>query len=103
MSLLKWLKKSVVQQPGLPNPLDEVTVDRQYMVASTNEAVTGVMPAANSKQKRGDYQVYELQIFLCCLGLKIRQIKTPPNFQKANSPNLAPSKIKGYTVGYRYV
>jgi hypothetical protein len=44
MSLLKWLKKSVVQQPGLPNPLDEVTVDRQNMVASTNEAVMDVMP-----------------------------------------------------------
>ena len=28
LSLLKWVKKSVVQQPGLSNPLDEVTVDR---------------------------------------------------------------------------
>ena len=51
MSLLKWLKKSVVQQPGLPNPLDEVTVDRQNMVASTNEAVMDVMPAATTNSK----------------------------------------------------
>jgi hypothetical protein len=30
--------------------------------------------------------------------VKSRQIKTQPNFQKANSPNLAPAKIKCYTV-----
>ena len=61
MSLLKWLKKSVVQQPGLPNPLDEVTVDRQNMVASTNKAVMDEMPAAatTNSEKRGDYQVYD--------------------------------------------
>jgi hypothetical protein len=63
MSLLKWLKKSVVQQPGLPNPLDEVTVDRQNMVASTNEAVMDVMPAATTNSKtRGDYQVYDASL-----------------------------------------
>ena len=38
---------------------------------------------------------YKVQYYL---GLKIRQIKTQPNFQKANSPNLAPAKIKCYTV-----
>ena len=61
MSLLKWLKKSVVQQPGLTNPLDEVTVDRQNMVASTNEAVMDVMPVATSNSKtRGNYHYITL-------------------------------------------
>ena len=63
MSLLKWLKKSVVQQPGLPNPLDEVTVDRQNMVASTNEAVMDVMLVATSNSKTcGDYHAYDASL-----------------------------------------
>ena len=47
----------------------------------------------NTVPKVGLY--YKVQYYL---GLKIRQIKTQPNFQKANSPNLAPAKIKCYTV-----
>ncbi len=50
----------------------------------------------NTVPKVGLY--YKVQYYL---GLKIRQIKTQPNFHKANSPNLAPAKIKCYTVTHR--
>ena len=63
---MSLLKKSVVQQPGLPNPLDEVTVDRQNMVASTNEAVMDVMSVATTNSKtHGDYHVLSFTLRIC--------------------------------------